>query len=286
MKFKFLKINIPENIKRVKVDTEAAYLASLKKEIDFEFFDNFIIVDYHWADSIINFGIKNTQSVVNSLYENFKNDFHKMIFINQHISCDQINWHSGIVFSCHANNNNNFISIPHIPKVYFQGNKKQEFEYFLSFVGSYETHNVRKTLSKSELPENSLFIDTGGWHFYNRDKKREERYKEVLSKSLFSLCPRGTGHGTIRLFESLRSGCIPVILSDGYKLPVGLKENENCIVIKEKDALKIKEILSNISNEEINSLIENVDKYSKKYLKEEIYNSVIQSLEENYVIQS
>lgn len=280
----FLKINVPENKQRVKVDTESLFIESLKKEINFEIKVNPIVIDYHWANSIINFGIDNTQKIVDSIYSNFKNDFHRMIFINQHISGEKINWKNGIVFSCHGNDNNNFISIPHMPKVFFKGCRQENYEYFLSFMGSYETHHVRKLLSQAEHPKKTLFLDTGGWHFYNRDEKRENDYRDILSKSLFSLCPRGTGHGTIRLFESLRSGCIPVILSDGYKLPLGLEANKNCVIVKEKDALKIKEILVKIKNVDIKNMLQNVKKYSEKYLENSIESSITEVLKEENVL--
>ena len=126
------------------------------------------------------------------------------------------------MFSCHASIDNNHFSIPHIPRVFFDGTNSAKREYLMSFVGSYETHAVRKKISEINYKNSVLFLDTGGWHFYNRDAKREQFYIDTLSKTLFSLCPRGTGHGTIRLFEAIKSNCIPVIISDGYKLPYGL----------------------------------------------------------------
>ncbi|WP_111640770.1 exostosin domain-containing protein [Marinimicrobium alkaliphilum] len=46
-------------------------------------------------------------------------------------------------------------------------------------------------------------------------------YADVLSRSQFALCPSGTGPNSIRLWECVHAGIIPVILSDTY-LPPGL----------------------------------------------------------------
>lgn len=48
---------------------------------------------------------------------------------------------------------------------------------------------------------------------------RTARYNRVLSESVFSLCPDGTGPNTLRLWESLAVGAIPVVVSDGWVPP-------------------------------------------------------------------
>ncbi len=44
-------------------------------------------------------------------------------------------------------------------------------------------------------------------------------FREVMSRSIFSLCPSGTGPNSIRLWESLGAGAIPVIMADTLALP-------------------------------------------------------------------
>lgn len=44
--------------------------------------------------------------------------------------------------------------------------------------------------------------------------------ENILQKSIFSLCPSGTGPNSIRLWESIGCGSIPVVLSDDYLPPV------------------------------------------------------------------
>ena len=45
-------------------------------------------------------------------------------------------------------------------------------------------------------------------------------YWQLLSETQFSLCPRGDDCGSVRFYESLAAGCIPVLLADGAELPL------------------------------------------------------------------
>jgi hypothetical protein len=50
-------------------------------------------------------------------------------------------------------------------------------------------------------------------------RAKEEEFREVLARSVFSLWPSGSGPNTIRLWESLGAGAIPVVLSDTWQPP-------------------------------------------------------------------
>lgn len=52
------------------------------------------------------------------------------------------------------------------------------------------------------------------------DDNASSDFRDALSKSIFSLCPSGSGPNSIRLWESIAYGCIPVIMADTY-LPPG-----------------------------------------------------------------
>ena len=79
--------------------------------------------------------------------------------------------------------------------------------------------------------------NTGAWHFDNvvyskinqnadgiikNNKQMDDNrlnYNKLLLKSRFSLCPSGSGPNSIRLWESLGIGAIPVVLVDTLELP-------------------------------------------------------------------
>ena len=51
------------------------------------------------------------------------------------------------------------------------------------------------------------------------DDAASREFQEALSRSVFALCPSGSGPNSIRLWEALGAGAIPVILSDKLALP-------------------------------------------------------------------
>lgn len=114
----------------------------------------------------------------------------------------------------------------------------KEPNYLFSFVGSAETSPIRKKIMELFGKErDSLVIDRGLWHYRgvvyrnqignghipecdsDQMRRKEAEYLEIMNCSLFSLCPRGTGPNTIRLWEAVECGSIPVIISDDQRLP-------------------------------------------------------------------
>jgi hypothetical protein len=122
-----------------------------------------------------------------------------------------------------------------------------------SFVGAPTSH-VRKKLFCMELSDDSCVITKRPkWHFWLSEEKRalfENEYKDILSRSRFSLCPRGTGPNTIRLWESLQAGAIPIIISDTLTLPQGIVNWHDCVIwIKQKEFLKNSSIIDRVVKE-------------------------------------
>jgi len=60
--------------------------------------------------------------------------------------------------------------------------------------------------------------------------EKEEEFRDLLARSLFALCPSGSGPNSIRLWEALASGAIPVLISDTYLPPGDLREWEEAVV--------------------------------------------------------
>jgi hypothetical protein len=104
-------------------------------------------------------------------------------------------------------------------------------KYLTSFIGNYNAWyltDIREHILKefSNKPD-CYIIKRDEWHYHKYvykyievlDKEKTEEYINVLKQSKFSLCPSGTGPNSIRLWESLSFGSIPVILADTYVLP-------------------------------------------------------------------
>ena len=63
----------------------------------------------------------------------------------------------------------------------------------------------------------------------------------------FVLCPRGRGSNSIRFFEALNFGKIPILISDDVKLPLRSKidYSEFCIEIQEKNYHRLENYIDN-----------------------------------------
>jgi hypothetical protein len=96
-------------------------------------------------------------------------------------------------------------------------------DLLFSFVGS-PSSSSRSPLLRLQHPD-SVIENVDGFTFYDESSRnyeaRRERYREVLGRSRFVLCPRGRGTSSIRLYETLASGRVPVIISDEWVAPRG-----------------------------------------------------------------
>ena len=114
-------------------------------------------------------------------------------------------------------------------------------KYLFSFVGA-KSNDFYLTKSRNliynELGEDprGIVLIRDSWH-YNKivydtqirnnlqlsgdsiDEVASMQFQSIMSHSIFSLCPSGTGPNSIRLWESALNGSIPVILADTYRHP-------------------------------------------------------------------
>jgi hypothetical protein len=50
---------------------------------------------------------------------------------------------------------------------------------------------------------------------------KRAKYHETLMRSRFVLCPRGRGTSSMRLYETLAAGRVPIVISDNWVAPRG-----------------------------------------------------------------
>ena len=117
--------------------------------------------------------------------------------------------------------------------------------YLFSFIGAYMRHYLnpirQRILSWPPSKDDTYIIqDTKIWHFEkavyqhqvmgtaltNTDKMQHDaqtiEYNRILANSTFSLCPVGAGPNTIRLWESICLGSIPIIIADEFDIKLCL----------------------------------------------------------------
>ena len=143
---------------------------------------------------------------------------------------DGINIHPGLLYPVNALD-------PKFSKDLSEG-IKEDRKLLFSFVGAYKSHymnDVRLKLKELENNPDGFIEIKDEWHFNDAvykgqvraDRSISEkinvsntlRYNQVLSDSVFALCPSGAGPNSIRFWEALHNGAIPVLISDELELP-------------------------------------------------------------------
>jgi hypothetical protein len=125
-----------------------------------------------------------------------------------------------------------------------------ERPYLFSFAGDVRTSpGLRGRVVALQHPE-SYLEDTSTrvyQAFYGDDDEAkrvfQSDYGTMLRDSLFVLCPRGDGPSTVRVFEAMKSGRAPVILSDDWEPPAGPEWDSFSIRIREGEVERVPEIL-------------------------------------------
>ena len=125
-----------------------------------------------------------------------------------------------------------------------------DLPYLFSFMGSIRNAPVRRDLA-SLRHKRGFFQDTAEEFdriLHRKMDARERRdyyrrYAELTKASKFILCPRGLSVSSIRLFESMRMGRVPVILSDEWAEPIGPCWEKFAIRVREKDFAQIPNLL-------------------------------------------
>lgn len=122
-------------------------------------------------------------------------------------------------------------------------------KYLFSFIGTSRTHAVRREMIKF-LKDNTRgyledTFEKNSWELNEEEKDSYFfRYVDISKKSKFILCPRGIGPSSYRLYESLKMGLVPVIISDEWREPTGINWSNFSIRIKEAEVSNLSNILT------------------------------------------
>jgi hypothetical protein len=94
--------------------------------------------------------------------------------------------------------------------------KQKKKSYKAVFMGRI-THDIRKKMLNSLSGIEGFKLQT--IESNKIDKSDVRIFKNLISKSIFGLCPRGYGPTSFRLYETIQLGSIPIIISDDFWLP-------------------------------------------------------------------
>ena len=112
-------------------------------------------------------------------------------------------------------------------------------------------------------------------------------YKRMMRRSQFCLCPRGWSPWTLRAYQAMMVGCIPVVMADEIEFPYenSLDWTKLSVKIAEADVNKTLEILRGIPQEVIEEKREAIDKvwrmvaWQKPTKPGDAFHSVMKELE-------
>lgn len=133
-----------------------------------------------------------------------------------------------------------------IPKDSIPNTKKTQFA---SFIGSL-THPIRDELITTFAGNTNYRFSCGLWTSCVSGESLR-LFLDLTASSRFTLCPRGYGRATFRLYEAMQLGSIPVYISDHHVLPWEdeLDWEEFCVIVDAGKVSNIDRILRRITDE-------------------------------------
>jgi hypothetical protein len=123
------------------------------------------------------------------------------------------------------------------------GRKGLEKNQLCSFLGSIGTHKIREEIYNELKDKPGFLIENVETNRLNTPifaKKTEESY--------FTLCPRGYGKTSFRLYEAMELGSVPIYVSDSHWIPFQhlLDWSKFSLIVKAEDIGKIPDMIEEI----------------------------------------
>ena len=93
-------------------------------------------------------------------------------------------------------------------------------------------------------------------------------FEELNENSTFCLVPRGRRLGSYRFLETLRAGCVPVLLSNGWRLPFAevIDWSEATLEADERLLLQVPEILNSVPAARVFAMRQQTQIFYDRYL--------------------
>lgn len=166
------------------------------------------------------------------------------------------------------------------PLIQFDPDSARDLLY--SFMGDVKTAPVRKVLAGLEHPR-GLFVDTSQesqavmWRGTEEQKAAFwRRYADVARRSKFILCPRGLAPSSIRLFETMCLGRVPVILADEWVRPEGPAWETFSLQIPERDARSVPRLLEEMEPSAVEMGLRARAEWEKYYSPDIVFHRIVE----------
>ena len=150
-----------------------------------------------------------------------------------------------------------------------------ERKWLYSFVGS-RSHPIRRQMF-SLLADNAAIIDTSEFCAWNPEQESANSYQSLyahtMAASKFVLCPRGIGPTSLRLFETMEAGRVPVIISDQWSAPPQINW-DFAVRIPESEIASIPQVLKQLEPQWQSRSLAAREAWQNAYSPESMFNSV------------
>lgn len=229
-----------------------------------------------YTNKVFNGNNYDIQNVLNTLGQE-----DKYFTISQHDDCvyERLPNHT-LVFSMGGNKTgDNIIPIPLICSPIGESVKNKDIK--ISFVGSL-THPLRVKMYDYYKNDTNFTFLTKNWSLdsgiFNVNK-----FKDIMSRSYFTMAPRGYGKTSFRLYEAMQLDSVPIYIYDKPWLPweKELDWSKFCVLINEDNICNIKNILENVEYDEMIRYKNEV--YQDYFTYEGVYINIVKKLKDGNI---
>ena len=235
---------------------------------DNNFYSEYTYIPIQWTNHFVKNGYgKNVDELKAFLNNNLKSN-KKYFTIVQYAGGPLVQLENTLIFSMGGTFNtkipksSKIIPLPLIYDLEEAPNEATNKNYLASYMGR-PTHKLRIKLEEKLKSESSFYIKNLNSMKSEISLKNKLKFQQIMSESYFSLCPRGYGPTSFRLYESIAAGVVPVYISDSHFLPYAESVNweEFSLILKPRKINKLNKILKDsLDNGDYSNLSKNLQK--------------------------
>lgn len=159
----------------------------------------------------------------------------------------------------------------------------EQADYLYSFVGNACNHPLRAAICR--LSDSRAFMRDSSKDDRQQDDgisgancQRGLHYRDIMARSKFILCPRGIGVSSWRLFETLRAGRVPVVLSDGWIRPPGPDWDAISLSVPEARVRQLPEILAQEEYRAVKMGAQARQEWERWYAEDTVFHTAVEHL--------
>lgn len=141
-----------------------------------------------------------------------------------------------------------------------------------NFIGKI-THPIRNKMIET-ISADKRIVKDGNWYIETRKHSLKD-FCQILSRSIFTLCPRGYGPNSFRIMESLQYGSIPVVISDDNCCPHNIPFDDYALIVNSNELHSLYEIINSIDRYTIEEKRYKGDLVFKEYFTYESNKNII-----------